>query len=152
MPERSKILKTFPTKRKDNNLLIIIIASLIVVLIGAGTGWFLSGFSSPSNSMEKSEGVKSMEDALVQKKDEAGLEDTSEFPDTVEGLLAEGGVEGEGTHHLERDGGPSQFVYMTSSVIDLQSFVGKKVKVWGRTISGQKAGWLMDVGKIKVTD
>jgi len=35
-------------------------------------------------------------------------------------------------------------------VIDLESFTGKKVKVWGETISAQKAGWLMDVGKIQV--
>jgi len=34
----------------------------------------------------------------------------------------------------------------------LQSFVGKKVMVWGQTIAAQQAGWLMDVGKIKVTE
>jgi len=53
---------------------------------------------------------------------------------------------------LERTGGASQNVYLTSTVIDLQSFVGKNVQVWGDTLSGQKAGWLMDVGKIKTVE
>jgi hypothetical protein len=66
--------------------------------------------------------------------------------------LEEGGIDGEGTHHLVRDGGPSKSVYLTSTVIDLDSFAGKKVKVWGETISARKAGWLMDVGKIKIIE
>jgi hypothetical protein len=27
-----------------------------------------------------------------------------------------------------------------------------EVKVWGETYKGQKAGWLMDVGKVEVID
>ncbi len=83
---------------------------------------------------------------------EAGISDESTFRDSAEGTLREGGIEGDGTHHLERPGGASQNVYLTSTVIDLQSFVGKKVKVWGETISAKRASWLMDVGKISVTD
>jgi hypothetical protein len=30
--------------------------------------------------------------------------------------------------------------------------VGKKVQVWGETFKGQKAGWLMDVGRIKALE
>jgi hypothetical protein len=41
---------------------------------------------------------------------------------------------------------------LTSTVIDLASFEGKKVKVWGQSLSGRKAGWLMDVGKVKVVE
>jgi len=37
-------------------------------------------------------------------------------------------------------------------VIDLEKFVGRKVKVWGQTFAAQKAGWLMDVGKLKVLE
>jgi hypothetical protein len=48
--------------------------------------------------------------------------------------------------------GEHKYVYLTSSVVDLQSFVGKKVQVWGETLAGQSAGWLMDVGKVKVID
>jgi len=53
---------------------------------------------------------------------------------------------------LIRPGGDSQNVYLTSTVIDLESFVGKKVEVWGETIGAREAGWLMDVGKVKVTE
>ncbi len=66
--------------------------------------------------------------------------------------MEEGGIDGEGTYHLVRDGGPTKNVYMSSTVIDLGQFKGKKVQVWGQTISGKKAGWLMDVGKIKVLE
>jgi len=84
---------------------------------------------------------------------EAGIEDSVAFPDSAEGILVEGGVDGEGTHHLDRsDLGPGKDVYLTSTVIDLQSFVGKKVQIWGQTIAGHEAAWLMDVGRIKVIE
>ena len=70
--------------------------------------------------------------------------------DNATGDLKEGGIGSEGTYHIERDGGPSHFVYLTSSVVDLGSFVGKKVEVWGETLASKKAGWLMDVAKIQV--
>jgi hypothetical protein len=124
----------------------MIFASLFVVIAGVATGWILSG------------GLKSKADndggsvQVVQNKNEAGISDEKTFKDSTQGVLKEGGINGEGTHHLEREGGPSQYVYLTSTVIDLESFVGKKVQVWGQTIKGSKAGWLMDVGKIKVLD
>ena len=70
--------------------------------------------------------------------------------DEAEGRLVEGGIEGEGSHHLERAGGESQNVYLTSSSVDLNAYVGKTVKVWGVTFDAQKAGWLMDVAKLEV--
>lgn len=78
--------------------------------------------------------------------------DEAVFSDTAKGLLVEGGIKGEGTHHLDRDLGEQKYVYLTSSVIDLQSFVGKKVQVWGETLAAQNAGWLMDVGRVKVIE
>ena len=72
------------------------------------------------------------------------------FKDSIVGLLKEGGIEGEGNFHLERPGGVSQNVYLTSSTVDLSKYVGKKVKVWGQTFQGQKAGWLMDVGLVEI--
>ena len=65
-------------------------------------------------------------------------------------MLKKGGIEGEGAYHLERSGGPSQNVYLTSSVLDLSQLVGRKIKVWGETNSAQKAGWLMDVGRAQI--
>lgn len=73
-----------------------------------------------------------------------------QFKDSAEGSLESGGLGTEGTHKLTREGGDSQTVYLTSSVIDLELFVGKKVRVKGETFSAQKAGWFMDVGSVEV--
>ncbi len=80
----------------------------------------------------------------------AGIADKKTFKDEAEGDLKEGGIEGEGSFHLVRPGGTSQYVYLTSSTVDLSKFVGKKVKVHGVTMAGQKAGWLMDVGYVEL--
>lgn len=136
------VKKIMPSGRNGNFLLIGI--ALVVVLAGILTGWVFSGKKAASGSATVP-GAKT-----TQK--EAGLADEKTFRDSAEGVLKSGGIAGEGTHHLERDGGPSQNVYLTSTVIDLESFVDKKVQVWGETISARKAGWLMDVGKIKVVD
>lgn len=119
--------------------------SLVVVLLGIGTGWLMSGRAGASGS-PSAQNVKVTSN-------EAGILDEETFEgDTAEGVLEEEGIGGEGTHHLVRDGGPSKSVYLTSSVIDLESFVGKKVMVWGQTLSAKKAGWLMDVIKVKVIE
>lgn len=121
-----------------------IVGSLVVVLLGIGTGWLLSGKASGRSATAPNVKVTA---------NEAGILDESTFKgDTAEGTLVEGGINGEGTHHIERDGGASQNVYLASTVIDLQSFVGKKVKVWGETQSTKKAGWFMDVIKLKVIE
>lgn len=79
-----------------------------------------------------------------------GSNDTKTFSDIAEGALKEGGINGEGAFHLERPGGDSQNVYLTSSSVDLSKFIGKKIKVWGQTQKAQSAGWLMDVGRVQV--
>ena len=79
-----------------------------------------------------------------------GVADTKVFTDSAEGEVTAGGVDGEGSHHLIREGDESQYVYLTSSIIDLDQFVGRKVKVWGQTFQAQKAGWLMDVGRLEI--
>ena len=89
---------------------------------------------------------------VVQTPTEEGVKDAATFKDTASGTVQEndGKLTTEGTHILVREGGVSQNVYLTSSVIDLSKYSGKKVQVWGETFQGQKAGWLMDVGRIKV--
>ena len=51
-----------------------------------------------------------------------------------------------------RPGGPSQNVYLTSSVVDLNLFVDHKVQIWGESFAAHKAGWLMDVGRVKILE
>lgn len=151
-PEVSQMPKPIikPVFKKDLKKNLILIGGIVVLVLGGvTTGWFLSGkksnLGSPSEGSIAAPGAKSGTE-------EAGIADESTFSDSAEGLLEEGGVNGEGTHHLVREGGISQTVYLTSTVIDLESFAGKKVKVWGQTISAKKAGWLMDVGKIRVIE
>ncbi len=150
-PQPGGVLKKFtaPKAKKGKNLLMVVIA-LLVVGAGVVTGWLLSGQSFGRGGAGGPSGGAAP--GAEKSETEAGLEDESTFRDSAEGKLVEGGIEGEGTHHLEREGGEDQNVYLTSTVIDLSSFTGKKVKVWGETIAGQKAGWLMDVGKIKVVE
>ena len=138
---KQNILNKLPTRK--NNIILGVIA-LVVVLLGVTTGWLLSGKAKISS------GDSSVAPGAKNTANEAGF--ASEKADTAEGMLEEGGISGEGTHHLVRDGGPSKNVYLTSTVIDLSGFKGKKVQVWGETMSARKAGWLMDVSKIKVIE
>ncbi|HKC05213.1 MAG TPA: hypothetical protein VKC54_05080 [Patescibacteria group bacterium] len=123
----------------------IVAGSFIVVLAGVATAWMLSTKIMGTNASNvAAPGAKVTSN-------EAGILDPKVKYDNATGTLVVGGLGNEGTHHLERDGGPSKNVYLTSSVIDLQSFVGKKVEVWGETLASKKAGWLMDVAKIQVS-
>jgi hypothetical protein len=131
-------MKSFDFKK----MLPLILGSFLVVLAGVGTAWLLSS-KVINKAPTAAPGVKVSST-------EAGALDPKIKYDNATGDLKEGGINNEGTHHIERDGGPSHFVYLTSSVIDLQSFVGKKVEVWGETLASKKAGWLMDVAKIQV--
>lgn len=87
---------------------------------------------------------------VVQTENEVGSTDMQTFGDTATGKIEEGGLGNDGTHKLIRDGGPSQTVYLISSIVDLDQFVGKTVQIWGQTIKAQKASWLMDVGRLKI--
>ncbi len=135
------------TSDLKNNIVIGSI-SVVVVLMGIYTGYLLSGVNTKSTSSTSTNTSK----AIVVKENEAGIADESKFSTTTDGVLEEGGIQGEGTYHLVRGSGPSQYAYLTSSSVDLSTFVGKKVQVWGETMSGKKAGWLIDVGKIKVVE
>lgn len=81
-----------------------------------------------------------------------GVPDEKTFRDDAEGVLIVGGLDGEGSHTLLRAGGPSQSVYLTSSVVDLDQFANMRVRIWGETFKAQKAGWLMDVGRLEVKE
>ncbi len=125
-----------------------VLIGVVVVFLGIGSGWFLSrGASSQGNNLNTPKAASNTKITST----EAGLKDASNY-DTVQGNLEEGGIAGEGAYHLVRPGGDSQNVYLTSTVIDLDSFKGKKVQVWGQTIKGKKAGWLMDVVKVKIVE
>lgn len=72
--------------------------------------------------------------------------------DTASGTVEKGSINGEGTHILNRPGGADQRASLTSSAVDLDLFVGKKVDITGQTNSSKKTGWLLDVCSIKITE
>lgn len=127
----------------------LISAIILVMGLGIVTGYFLSQRSLGGKRLV-GEGVVAPE--KIKPGTEFGVRNTSTFKDTTIGILEKNGVDGEGTHKLIREGGPSQTAYLTSSVLDLDQFVGRKVQVWGETFQAQKAGWLMDVGRVKVLE
>lgn len=130
---------TFPAK--------VLILFVVVILLGVGTGFALAKHNSvrvPGGTSSTGAGASVVVGATY------GSGDSSTFKDTAEGVVQKGGIGNEGQYHLVRPGGASQYVYMTSSLVDLSQFINHKVKVWGATQKAQEAGWLMDVGKVEV--
>jgi hypothetical protein len=133
----------------------VMLGVLIVLAIGAGVATGFGGFKLKAKTTVGSVGTQAAPIQQVagdQVKDGQvfGVQDEKTFKDSAEGYLEDGGIGGEGSHKLIRIGGVSQTVVLTSSVTDLAKFVGMNVKVWGETFKAQKAGWLMDVGRVQV--
>lgn len=125
---------------------------LLIVLVGVGTGYFISGKKSIFFGGKSTLTSEQASESGFEVGDTIGSQDLETFKDITQGILVEGGIDGEGSHHVVRPGGKSQDVYLTSSVIDLDSLVGHRVKIWGETFAAQKAGWLMDVGRAEVLE
>lgn len=113
---------------------------IIAIILGIAFGFGLTKI--PKKRTTKTNTVKA--EKIV------GITDKKTFKDQAEGILKEGGVDGEGSFHLVRPGGESQNVYLTSTTVDLSQYIGKKVRVWGETFAAKKAGWLMNVGQLEI--
>ena len=146
-PIASKTMK----KRPVGPLLITV---LVTVLLGVGTGFLLNKQFPAGGSMggNGATPVAQVATGDVKAGDVFGSTDASAFKDSASGFLEAGPADGEGSHNLVRPGGVTQTVTLTSSVTDLSKFDGMEVKVWGETFRGQKAGWLMDVGRVEVVN
>ena len=151
-PQRPPVLKKFPGSKETamNNILLVVIA-VVVVGLGVATGWFLSGTKAQSTTTTSGSQTKTSTSQTTSKDEEGQLDDSMDYQE-VDGKLVEGGIKGEGTHHIERDNNPSRYVYLSSTVIDLDKYIDKDVHVWGETISSVNAPWLMDVVKIKINE
>lgn len=128
---------------------------LIALVLGVGTGYLLFTNSGSIGTTKTKPIVQQTQDgAAIAPKIEVGKvygsPDSSTFKDSAEGVLLLGGVNGEGSYHIVREGGESQNVYLTSSALDLAPFIDAHVIVKGETFKAQRAGWLMDVGQVKV--
>lgn len=128
---------------QDNPLRVVLIVAGLAVILGSITGYVLANKGGGGLT---SAGLPGQEAKNPQA-------DTQTFRDFAEGTIKlrpepkdpEEYVEG--THLLEREGAVP--VALTSSVVDLSLYEGKKVKVFGETQKALKEGWLMDVGKVE---
>ncbi len=126
-----------------------VLVGAAIIAAGMITGYVLAQ-GGPAGKTGKQINGATTADGL---KKVVGVDDKKTFNTNAEGTLRAGGTAGgEGTHYLERAGGPSQNVYLTSSSVPLDDYVGKKVKVDGQTFSAKTAGWLMDVGRLELVE
>jgi len=149
--KKSTVVHAFDTKKStmDKKVFIILFA---VVLLGGLTGVFLASIGGGSGSTSGSSDAPQTVKEAAEKGSIIGAKEEGSFKDQAEGVLKEGGIDGEGAYHLERPGGISQNVYLTSSIIDLSEYIDRKVKVWGETNAAKSAGWLMDVGRLQILE
>lgn len=142
------------TGRGSNSFIILLVISFFVIAAGSGTGYILANLDSTAQVASDNPAQSSSPEGTtrVAKTGEEGINDDELFPDEAEGELKlnDGSLSKEGTHMLIREGGPDKTAFLTSSVIDLTKYEGKRVTVKGQTLSSQTAGWFMDVGWIKV--
>lgn len=153
-PITAEQITTSPKTVPQNSKFIMPISFVAVLVLGIFVGANLKISKSGSKSLVTSGNLSGIQadvpDSGVKVGDIFGSADEKAFNTSATGVLDKGGMNGEGTHKLVRPGGVSQTAYLTSSVIDLDSLVGHQVTIWGETFKGQKAGWLMDVGRAKV--
>ncbi|OGD94475.1 hypothetical protein A2697_04375 [Candidatus Curtissbacteria bacterium RIFCSPHIGHO2_01_FULL_41_44] len=135
VPQKVSLLKFLP-----------VAIILIVVATGATTGLVFSSRNKNSQIQTKA----SISEENLPKEQRESF--TQTFRDQAEGTVEKNDKldkYAQGTHKLIRPGGESQTAYLTSSVLDLDEYVGKKVKVFGETFGSSQVGWLMDVGKVE---
>jgi len=125
---------------------IILGVFLVMILLGVVTGYFIAG----GKQLASGTATSAAAGPTATGKNVFGSADTKTFTDSATGTIEKGGISGEGTHKLIREGGASQTACLVSSVLDLDQFVGKKVKVTSKTMEAKSCPWLMDVGQIEV--
>ncbi|MDO8487404.1 MAG: hypothetical protein Q7S45_03870 [Candidatus Curtissbacteria bacterium] len=142
-------LRRVPIKAKFSLPTKAVPIAVIAVVLAAG---IFSGLILSSRNKIQSSKVKS----AIQEENLTPEQKTSfnqTFRDQAEGELQKNDKldkYAQGTHKLIRPGGEDQTAYLTSSILDMDQYVGKKVKVFGETFGSSQVGWLMDVGKVEV--
>ena len=148
-PQSSAPLRVVPQRTKFTKILPYFIV-LVIVGLGIFTGLVLT---SVQKAKAQNQQAKSIEEEELSPQQQESFAQT--FRDEAEGTIEKNDdldKYAQGTHKLLRPGGESQTAYVTSSVLDLDEYVGKKVKVFGETFGSSQVGWLMDVGKVEVVE
>ena len=147
--------KDLKTQKVPKTVFFIIIVLAIISGFWASRFWPLSKSNSSlidnftQNNVTPADSLKSSSDLVVGQ----SYGDTGKtFTDSAIGTIVKGGINGEGTHTLQREGGKTQNAALTSSTVDLDLFIDKKVEIKGETNSSTKAGWFLDVGIIKILE
>jgi hypothetical protein len=142
------LVKQFENKNKSMNSAKVAVIFIVMIVLGLGSGLLIA----KGSAINTKSTIEIGSESEIAAGDTFGVDDTKTFSDVAEGSLKEGGIEGEGQYHLERPGGETQYVYLTSSVVDLGLLEGRKIKVWGQTQRAQHVPWLMDVGRVEVLE
>ena len=146
-----------PVTSQPNKTLLPIV---IIIVVSLSIGFWLSRFYPINKQISlapKNQGsVVNSTDSISQVSDlKAGTvygNKDSSCKDTATGTVEKGNINGEGTHILNRPGGTDQRASLTSSTVDLDLFISKKVEITGQTNSSKKTGWLLDVCSIKIVE
>jgi len=151
-------LATPPIVTKPNNPTFSTSILITIIVVSIVTGFWLSRlFPQTTSTISTTDGKNqaalstdsiSSSAELTVGKVYGNTEKT--FKDSATGVLEKGSINGEGTHILNREGGVTQRASLTSSAVDLDLFVGKKVEIKGETNASTKTSWLLDVGSIKI--
>jgi hypothetical protein len=136
--------------KKSKKIFLVICA--VAVLAGTLTGFGAYKLKAKNGGGQIVENVTIDDAAKIKNGDVFGVQDKDTFSDSAIGYIEQGGVQGEGSHKLLREGGETQTVALTSSVVDLDKLVGAEVKLYGETFKAEKAGWFMDVGRVEVVE
>lgn len=138
---QEQVSKSFSHHNKTTKIVVGIL--VFSVLLGAITGYSLA-----------KRGASSLAGVPLTQAPKTAQQDNRTFKDFAEGTLKVRPVPKnpseyvEGSHLLIREGSPYP-VALTSSVVDLSVYEGKKIKVYGETQKALKEGWLMDVGRVE---
>lgn len=141
-------MKSKQSKSTNIHPAVLTIGAMLIVLAGSASGFGLSQLTASAQVDTIEQGTGQVVDGSIEVGTLLGNPDKE--GDSATGVLQEGGLNGEGSHHILRPGGESQTVYLTSSVVDLDQLIGHEVTVWGDTFAAQSAGWLMDVVTVEV--
>ncbi len=134
-------------KTSKLNIQNVIPVLIIIVVVGLG---IVTGLVASSRNKSAAQSALSQDQNLPNEVKESF---NQTFKDEAEGTIEKNDQldkYAQGTHKLVRPGGEDQTAFLTSSVLDLDQYLGKKVKVFGETFGSSQVGWLMDVGKVEV--
>jgi hypothetical protein len=137
---KTKIIKPLIDTQNPKRMFLGIVG--LAVFLGIFTGYILSTKNSSTGASPLAVG-----NAKSAEQDSRTFKDFAEGTIKLKPLPSDSNEYTEGTHLLIRQNAVP--VALTSSVVDLSKYEGKKVKVYGETQKALKEGWLMDIGKVE---